>query len=476
MAMFEEEIDSLAFMLARNASISLTKPIVETAITMVKPSWKSFFMDGFRLSKDLVSSVPIPSILSHRTNLEKAFIAGGLCYAVLQCNRFGLIDKLHAVTNVVVPGYAEIMSFFGRRLRVEVDPHSYTNRNSFESRRDGSDERRMTTPSYQCKIGFKKEGKFYVIGCAVRFEENCLVGPDHVLSDEDLDEKFAFGRQGLVSLKGKERIMLATDLVMIKLTDKEFSSIGVTICKIVPVPERGAMAQIVGPDSMGTCGRIISDDINFGRVIYEGTTLAGYSGSSYSIGSGCAGVHQLGGKINGGLDASYIWMLIRSYLGFHYEESEDWLLGQFKAGKKLRWNPHGDPDYVQVHVGGIYSTVQKISMKKAFGKDWDSSEYVYSINKRTYSDGVKQGRMIPESSPLDSSLGEDQDSMCLGASSMLENSQELHQRILQNAISAYIQLSPKKQIAFRKQMMLSKKPPTISGQVSQEPLPSMQVN
>lgn len=447
--MFEEEIDNLAFLLARSGKVVVQDLVVKT-------SWKSFFMDGFRLSKEALSHVPVPTLLSERTTLEKTLIAGGLFYGLCQANRFGLVDKFNTVTDFLVPGYSSLMSFFGKRLRVEVDPATCTNWNSLESRRDGSDERHMTTPSFQCKIGYKKDGKFVVIGCAIRFEAGCLVGPDHVLSDEDLDEKFALGKQGLLSLKGKERITLATDMVMIRMTEKDFSTIGISVCKIVSVPERGALAQIIGPESNGTCGRLICDEMNFGRVIYEGTTLAGYSGGGYCIGNGCAGVHQLGGKINSGLDASYIWMLVRIELGLVFEDSEEWLLGQFKAGKKLRWNSHGDPNFVQVHVGGVYSTVQKRSMIRAFGNNWDSSDYLYRVAPG-YDDSAAQ-----ESVPVQ---GEASNSILLGVSSLSANSQEPQEPRIQRIMREYKALSSKQRKSIRKSLQIyDLQQPNISGQ------------
>jgi len=380
----------------------------------------------------------MPVIWTQRTEMEKYLIGGAAAYVAWQAYRLGYHKRAADLSSAIIPGVQAIRDRFGP-LKLVVDRTTVTGCKVMESRRNGSNESQMTVPEFQCKIGYKQGIKFVVLGGAVRFDGMALVAPDHVLCDT-AEEKFCYGKQGYLSLKNKPRITLDTDLVMIILTEAEFSQIGIRSNKIHYINRDGEFAAIVGPENLGTTGVLRHDANCFGKVTYDGSTLAGYSGFPYTAGGNCiAGTHQFGGNVNGGYNASYIWMLIRLELKMKFEDSGDWLLGEFKAGKVLRWKHHpNDFDLVQVCANGRYSVVEVDSMQKAFGDDWrETNEIHYSnSNKRTYMDHTEYESASPSGS------GESLGSKLPGALSLIGNSQDSTPRNAQELMNVFNKLSP----------------------------------
>lgn len=398
------------------------------------------------------------SLWSNRTIIEKAVVVvalGAVGYATV---KYGVVQKLVKIPAMIVPA-VKYVSRMGGPVQVVQEPEACTRGNTLESRRAGSDEATLTTPVSQARVGFMRDGQFVVIGSCVRFDDNYLIGPDHVLGEEG--DKWVYGRQNRVSLTGRERVPIDTDLVAIKMTEAEMSKIGVSVCKIGPLGP-SVYAQIVGPMGKGTTGALQADRSIFGRVTYSGTTISGYSGSAYTAGAQTLGIHQNGGVVNGGYSASYAWMKLKQVLNVRLEASEDWLLGQFKAGKKVKWQHAGEPGYVQVFADGLYSTVETASMQKAFGKGWDKSNEI----DRDYIANYDDHESIPANSGEANSSGLNTERR--GASSVLDSTQDLEQQHLQNLTNAYVQLSANSRKKFRNSQNLQvRAQQAMSGLVSQ---------
>lgn len=247
-----------------------------------------------------------------------------------------------------------------------------------ESVRQDSVETPMTMPDSQVRIGTMIDGKFSVLGCAVRFRNDWLIGPDHVLCD-DSEPKYGYGKVSCVKLDG-ERIVLATDLVGIKLSPAVFSQMGVREAKLAPITAR-VFAAIVGPFSKGTSGSIMEDPTIFGRMMYTGTTMPGYSGAAYTAGSAVAAIHTNGGKVNGGYASKFVWMLICEHEKIRdatvLEATDDWIYGQYRSGKEMRWTPSPyDRDEIRLYAEGSYHTIHRSVMDKAFGGTHWNDDYI----------------------------------------------------------------------------------------------------
>lgn len=457
MACFTDDLGPMAYLVAK----SVVKEAVVTPKEEVKNEVKSAFgllWEGTKLLAVEAFGAGcklVPNVLEGRTPLEKKMLLAAGAYACWAGYNSGVMGKISNISGYVVPGYKWVKSRLGK-LEVVVDKESRTRQNVLESRRTGSEESEMTQIRSQARVGYIKDDKFVVIGSCLRFEGNYLVGPDHVIGGHT--EKWVMGSQSKVSLAGKEVILLATDLVAVKMTEQEMSTIGVAICKLGVTPEHGIFASIVGPEGKGTTGRLVNDPANFGRVIYHGTTLAGYSGSAYCVGTQVLGLHQMGGEFNGGYSSSYAWMCLKLALKERLESSDEWLLGQMNAGRTIKWQNVGDPEEIQVCVDGKYSVVQRDAMERAFGKNWHLERELSRAGESRYDD-----------SHLESAdSGEAKAAKNPGASSMSANSQVSSPVVHQNLIAAFSQLSNKKALELLKlARSLGEQSPTMNGQVKE---------
>nr|QXV86559.1 hypothetical protein [Solemoviridae sp.] len=407
-------------------------------------SLRDAIMDG---AQSMTSSLwgTVAPLLKERTPIEKVALGGLSAYCAWKIYDGGALTCAVSTLKVCIPGFRWVRRRLGY-YEVCYGNQFSTITTSMESRRVGSEERDMTRPKSQCIIAQETDGKMMVLGCAIRLDGNHLVAPDHVIGGDENVEKFAKGNQSWVSLKGKERILLDADLAAIYLTDKELSTIGVTVAKVGPVIDPGTFGQVVGPECKGTIGQVKNDPLCFGRLIYSGTTLGGYSGSAYTAGNHVLGLHQMGGNVNGGYSASYVRNLLMVHLKQRFETDERTIVNQFKAGKKIYWKISGDPSTVQVRVNGQYDLIDVETMTRAFGADWQQNPELYHRKDLDRYGDYESALVVPSD---DSVQGESHSSNCLGASSLLENSQGPADLNVQSLTEMYQSMSASARKRFR---------------------------
>ncbi|APG75768.1 hypothetical protein 1 [Hubei sobemo-like virus 49] len=425
-------------------------------------------MDGthfvYESAKDLVTTVA-----QTRTKGEivlGTMVFGGLVY---KCYEYSVPTKILRCVSSVVPGYRWVKARLGKYDVVSAAPRRMDS--VLESRRTGSDETPMTPPRHQAVVAIRDGDIMRVLGCAVRFN-NTLVGPDHVLGGTPDVEKFVKGSQSWVALASRERIPLDTDLVAIEMSDKDFASIGISACKVAPMGNQTEFAQIVGPDAKGTVGQLKHDAICFGRLVYTGTTIQGYSGAAYTMGPKVMGIHQMGGAVNGGYSAEYINNLLLVHFKQRYESSPEWLLSQYEAGRTMSWKRTGDPSTYQLKVGGRYALVDRDDMDAAFGEHWRDSEVIQNkrdVRHRDYeSTGAVANFLSNSAVSAPSSSGEANGSRNLGALSVVDDSQGLEMSGPQKLMAEYAKLSNAQRKRFRQLSNLSPRPiEATAGQARQ---------
>lgn len=433
MACFTDDLGHLAFELMFGAF----KP--------VKRGWFASSMDVLRGFNGKLPQAP--AFISERTSLEKTLLVAGTVWVTWKMYDWNAHVLVGKVFQGIVPGYRWVMRRVGTIEKV-FEPVKSTQRTMLESRRQGSEESLMTMPRAQVQIGYKRDGQLVIIGCAIRFQGDWMIAPDHVVGGDGVEFRYASGLNGsIVSLAGKERILLDTDLVAIALEAHEWARLGVAVCKIANLSDSGCFGQVVGPESKGTTGTLKHDPTIFGRVTYSGTTLGGYSGAAYMSGAAVVGIHQMGGLVNGGYSASYAWCKLRQATELKFEASDDWLLGQFRAGNKIIWSEYSDPDYVQVRVSGEYSTVKRSNMNAVFGTDWkDSHEIQRTGDRMSYGDKFESADFAQTDS-LQS----------LGASSSLDQPESSKELSVLDVMAEYLKLSPKRQRRFRQSLSFAGK-------------------
>lgn len=342
------------------------------------------------------------------TTLERVQIWCLISY-LLWLNKSKKLDFLNNLLDKIVP----LWSYLRYRIngpKVKFAEDGRLGKRVLEAARVGSEETAMSVPKCQVLIGQMKDGDFVAHGCGVRME-NALVMPDHVYSygnrDGETGTAWVMGRQKSrgVCLHGKEVHVIDTDLVWIELTADEWSIVGAAVQNIYhEIPERGNYAQVVGYKGLGTAGIVAHDPTCFGRVIYEATTLPGYSGAAYMVANRIAGIHQSGSsKVNGGYSASYVWMMVSYDKKNLPEATEEFLMDQYNDGYDIHvdlgWK---DLDRVRIKTGGRYHLVERSSMNKAFGSDWHGRDRVRHRKGKHYDDFpecAEQGNGMVSSSP-----------------------------------------------------------------------------
>nr|UCR92584.1 MAG: hypothetical protein [Solemoviridae sp.] len=263
----------------------------------------------------------------------------------------------------------------------------------------------MTPPSSQCGIMIKNnQGEFVVHGCAVRFPNNWLVAPDHVLSD-GRSGKYAKGRQGYLDLAGKERISLAADMVGIKLTEADFAKIGISAAKVGLIAARKILATIATYKGKGTCAALQNDYSIFGTVRYDGTTMPGYSGAAYMNGSALLGIHQHGGKENGGYNASFIYAVLNRLDKIRNEDTPEWLEKLARSNNPIPYRDFDMDSIMILHDDGRFAIVDKSDVKAHFD-NWDGGNLRRS----------KKGLVAYDDAELESASGEASNLSTSGAS------------------------------------------------------------
>nr|UGO57254.1 MAG: hypothetical protein 2 [Riboviria sp.] len=259
-----------------------------------------------------------------------------------------------------------------------------------ESAREGSSEAKLTIPKFQVLVGSYKDGEFVTAGNATCLNGYLIVN-DHVLGlQEDVYLMGALRKP--VKFNIDKFLFLQTDLLAVELPPAVQSQVGAKTAVIHhSVPDTGVFASIVGARGLGTTGVLRNDPVLFGRVLYDGTTKAGYSGAAYCVGDKIVGMHQAGGTVNCGWSASYVWALLKSAAKIVEEDTEDWLDKEFSRGAKIRIDRGFlDPDEVRIQVNGRYANVSRAAFYSVFDKDYEEvGGWIVSKGKRRlYNDGL----------------------------------------------------------------------------------------
>lgn len=371
----------------------------------------------------------VPQWWISRTRLEKVGICGLTVFMVWKAYQNRCADKVWALIKYATPGLRAVRNLW-LEPEIVVEGASYFP----ESVRSGSVEHAMSTPSFQCLVLVDRpDGTRAAKGNAIRFPHNYLVGPDHVLSNDV--EKYCKGTQGVVSLRGKERIHLDADLVAIKLGNDEFSKIGLSEARVSLVPRNGMPVQIVNTGTMkGTVAVATPNPMLFGMLRYEGTTVPGYSGAAYQAGNAVVGMHTHGGKTNGGYSASYIYAVLNQLERVRPEDSAEWLNRMYDQGSKIRYKIYGLDEVLVMQDSGRVDLVDRKSIISAFGPDFDNGTGVLRRKRdRRYDDTNPD--IEPEAADNETSGEAKSSEPQSGASSKLEQPNVLVDQNLQILMS-----------------------------------------
>nr|QJI53814.1 MAG: hypothetical protein 1 [Solemoviridae sp.] len=413
----------------------------------------------------------LPQVDLGLTRLEVSLIGAGLCYGAYKVHSSQVLSKLD---------WHKLKLKLGYKPKIVPKPQNCIETTMhLECLRPGSLEVDLIAPKCQCIVGDMVDGKFEVHGSAVlmgRVNYWYLVMPEHVWVATKTT--WARGRQHQVDLSYKKDtedvLELVTDLLAIRITDKEMSTIGISSASIMQyLPEGGVEAKVVGCYGRGTIGALKHDASVFGRVTYAGSTQSGYSGAAYTVNGQIVGVHSYGSKtINGGWNGSFAWMIlnhkIRGLEGTSMEKFEtwEWLQNSLKGKRRIRVDQSWmDLDEVRIQVDGRYAIVDRGSMAQAFGHDWRDSIDRSGSLEFANALGYEDREPIMES-------GELKNSTCPGGSSLSTEARELANHVAQESIQELLKLS-KAQLQQVKAVAKSQPSPVPSSSTQESRLSSL---
>lgn len=379
---------------------------------------------GGRACRSVIGLAKFGSPLRTKKGFAVAVGAAAVTYGAYRVVRWsGMVEPVRQVYNITR------VALGGEPKVVAAAQRIATMKSTFESVRAGSTESKMPMPKNQSLVGELVNGEFHAVGCAIRMG-NWLVMPSHVYAA--VEKPCVKGRQSSVDISQKEYVDLDTDLIGLKLGNQTLSVIGLAdIGCYNDIPKQGAFSSICGSGSLGTTGVVRLDSSVFGRVTYDGTTVAGYSGSPYMAGTSLIGIHTSGGVVNGGYAAGYVKTVLQTIDKDRLESSEDWLQNIYRDGQEIwidpKWN---DIDEVRIQVGGRFAIVSRRALSQAFGNEWQTQTRQGKFSRRMAS---SYGDLESGESSMSKS----------GASTLLEESPDLAETKLQAAMRAYAKLSPK---------------------------------
>lgn len=284
-----------------------------------------------------------------------------------------------------------------------------------------------------------------------------------------------------------DMVELAEDVGAFKLPVATWSKLGVKQAVVGYVPSNG-YAKIVGCYGTGTMSSVCPSDA-FGYIVYGGTTLNGYSGAGYYCDRKLIGIHLHGGSVNGGMDASFVWVRLKRALNNNDEagdgdSSAKFLEDQFKPGKG-----YGEDDlpdlcptsglgnvnegWVEMRIKGRYMEMSEEALERVFGEDYADllnsrsrrKEWVAKRNPRSVAylgeSAVPSGEAIAAGPSH-------------GVSSDADQSVALEIRNPGSLIREYSKLSRSQKEWFRKQLSLPEEP--MAGLSTQPVIPQQKRN
>lgn len=148
-----------------------------------------------------------------------------------------------------------------------------------------------------------------------------LVLPTHVMHAGQGKVYVLANDKELEIPKDAETIDLAADLLAVKISQAEWSKIGVSQAKLGPMSGTPTV-QVTSPCDQKFSIGYLKLAKSFGRVEYDSSTQPGFSGAAYMNGNVCLGMHLHGGVVAGGYEGLYIYARLKHHLYMNGVEDE----------------------------------------------------------------------------------------------------------------------------------------------------------
>lgn len=168
------------------------------------------------------------------------------------------------------------------------------------------------------------------------------------------------------------------DLAYLPITPQMVSVLGVKTAK-VPMNLARELPQIVSITGVGytTSGCLSFNPTVFGGLLYEGSTIPGFSGAPYSNNRTIYGLHMGSGTVGIGMDISYVKIMIMKKAGLVKEASEDAIMHEIMEEFKTKKTTFRARGSVVQYKGKYYDMdLAEFEVPKEF---WDA---VYAVDSK----------------------------------------------------------------------------------------------
>lgn len=276
-----------------------------------------------------------------------------------------------------------------------------------------------TLPKFVAKI-MTESGQH--IGMTWRLESAILTAAHVVQDEEDVYIVTDNGKVRVVAEKWKRWHL--DDIAYAKLSEKEFSILGLSTTTLEhSTVEPGDIfyAQCYGPGafSMGS----VSHTPLFGKVVYNGSTAHGFSGSPYLIHKRVLGMHLGYGSQNVGISSAYLLMKLSTV----DESSEDVMLKQIalvsKRGKAIEYRiSPGDPEEVEFKWGRGYRVLPKEDFFGVYVHERAPTQYSQDMAQRLAPNTIAGNEFVDSKNGLMASASKNVDAGASGKISVKQSS------------------------------------------------------
>lgn len=211
-------------------------------------------------------------------------------------------------------------------------------------------------PSCQIKLAVHHNDEYVVVGAGIRIE-NYLITPTHNVQTGGSLYMMAQGCEPY-RIDTMEEQCLAADVSAFKVSEGVWARLRIQRAKL-GVLSRGSTVCITSScDNRYSMG-IAKPSQWLGRLTYDASTVAGFSGGAYMSGNVCIGMHCHGGSLGGGYEALYLWARLKVTLREIPEDSEDFMLTTAKTHKWQCEEVAGDDQVIVRMETGAYHIATK---------------------------------------------------------------------------------------------------------------------
>nr|QVG74732.1 hypothetical protein 1 [Virus sp.] len=223
----------------------------------------------------------------------------------------------------------------------------------------------------QVRVAMRTPKGLMVVGGGVRVL-NFLLMPTHN-SHVGYDTYIINGADDsrMVKLDPTKELIIAPDVSAFPLTESQWADLQVPQAKLAPLAHKSRVTCVSAVDAKYSVGSITVGS-TIGRVVYDASTMPGFSGSIYSNGTHALGMHTHGGQLGGGYELLYLYVRLKAAL-----DQVDEGFWKKNPDGSYSWIDEEEPDFTERLGSGDDDKVVVRSKSGtyilALNKDWTAA-------------------------------------------------------------------------------------------------------